>query len=383
MNLTLIINYSPTRPVGGPQGVAYDTVEGLKKNHSRLEKEDIHVHIMSSMGTDFQSTFETNEKFGNITFEYFRKIVPTAVFSDLNYYLHIRKRKDAIDLIHSHPISGAVAGAFLHIPTIFTLHGMYWKEKLHDPHLYSKLMYGDLNIRRFRYVSPRIKKLIAISPYVISEVDQFLTSGTPPIEVIENPVSDIFFEQEKQEKKGLLLFPGMIDPRKNQGSLIKALALLKKDHIPFHCVLPGPIVDQGYYDELRSMIRKYELEQDVTIPGIVPFDHLLTLYREASIMVLTSLQETAPMIISEAMAVGTPVIASRVSGIPYMVSEGNSGFLINPHTPEEIAHQTALLLTDDAVRKKFGGESRRIAESRWKSEVIVNNQIQLYGKLLI
>jgi glycosyltransferase involved in cell wall biosynthesis len=99
-------------------------------------------------------------------------------------------------------------------------------------------------------------------------------------------------------------------------------------------------------------------------------------------MVLTSLQETAPMIISEAMAVGTPVIASRVSGIPYMVSEGNSGFLINPHTPEEIAQQTALLLTDDAVRKKFGEESRRIAESRWKSEVIVNNQIQLYGKLL-
>ena len=174
----------------------------------------------------------------------------------------------------------------------------------------------------------------------------------------------------------------MIDPRKNQATLIKALNLLKKDHLPFHCVLPGPIVDRGYYDELRSMIRKYELEQDVTIPGIVPFDHLLTLYREASIMVLTSLQETAPMIISEAMAVGTPVIASRVSGIPYMVSEGNSGFLIDPHSPEEIAHQTGLLLTDDAVRKKFGAESRRIAESRWKSEVIVNNQIQLYGKLL-
>ena len=382
MNLTLIINYSPKRPVGGPQGVAYDTVEGLKKNHDRLKKEDIHVHVMSSMGTSFDSVLETDEKFSNITFEYFRKIVPTALFSDLNYYLHIRKRKGEIDLIHSHPISGAVAGAFLHIPTMFTLHGMYWKEKLHDPHLYSKLMYGDLNIRRFRYVSSRIKKLIAISPYVISEVDQFLKSGIPAVEVIENPVSDIFFEQEKEEKEGLLLFPGMIDPRKNQIALVRALALLKKDHVPFQCVLPGPIVDQGYYQELQSTIKKYGLDQNVTIPGIVPFASLLTLYREASIMVLTSVQETAPMIISEAMAGGTPVVASRVSGIPYMVSEGSSGYLIDPKSPEETAHRIALLLTDDALRKKFGRESRRIAESRWKSEVIVNNQLQLYGKVL-
>ncbi len=382
MKLTLILNYSNTRPFGGPEGVAYDTVEGLKKNHSRLEKEDIHVHIMSSMGTDFQSKFETDEKFGNITVESFKKIVPTAVFSDLNYYLHIKKRKDEIDLLHSHPISGAVAGSFLRIPTIFTLHGMYWKEKLHDPHLYSRLMYGDLNTHRFRYVSARVKKLIAISPYVISEVDQFLQSKIPPMDVIENPVSDIFFEQEKQEKEGLLLFPGIINPRKNQIALIKALDLLKKDQVKFHCVLPGPITDQGYCDELRSLIKKYGLEQDVTIPGSVPFEHLLTLYRQASIMVMTSLQETAPMIISEAMAGGTPVIASHITGIPYMVSAGNSGYLINPHSPEEIAQQTALLLTDDALRKKFGGESRRIAESRWKSEVIVSKQLQEYGKLL-
>jgi len=202
------------------------------------------------------------------------------------------------------------------------------------------------------------------------------------MEVIENPVSDIFFDQEKQEKEGLLLFPGIINPRKNQIALIKALCLLKKEQVQFHCVLPGPITDQGYHDNLMNMIKKYGLEQDVTIPGSVPFEHLLSLYRQASVLVLTSLQETAPMILSEAMAGGTPVIASRISGIPYMVSEGNSGYLIDPHSPEEIAQQTALLLTDDSLRKKFGKESRRIAQSRWKSEIIVNKQLQEYGKLL-
>jgi glycosyltransferase involved in cell wall biosynthesis len=142
--------------------------------------------------------------------------------------------------------------------------------------------------------------------------------------------------------------------------------------------LPGPVVDPDYFNELRVVIKKYQLERDVTIPGPVPFEHLLRLYSEASVMIMTTLQETAPMVIAEAMAMRTPVIASNISGIPYMVSPGRTGFLINPHAGKEIADCTAILLGDNALRKKFQDESRRIAESRWKSEVITNKLIDLY-----
>jgi glycosyltransferase involved in cell wall biosynthesis len=144
--------------------------------------------------------------------------------------------------------------------------------------------------------------------------------------------------------------------------------------------LPGLIRDSGYYTRLKKLIHSCNLEQNVTIPGPVPLEQMLRLYSEASIMVMTSYQETAPLIISEAMASGTPVIASRVSGIPSMVSEGNSGFLINPHDPKEIADKIVLLLDDSALRKKFQKESQKIAISRWKSEVITNKLIDLYGK---
>jgi glycosyltransferase involved in cell wall biosynthesis len=221
---------------------------------------------------------------------------------------------------------------------------------------------------------------VAISPYVITEVDQFLKTRIADTEIIENPISDVFFEQEKREREGLILYPGSIDRRKNQISLIKTLALLKKDNVKFHCVLPGPITDEGYLNELWEMIKKYQLEQDVTIPGPVPFEQLLRLYSEASIMIMTTLQETAPMVISEAMAMGTPVIASNISGIPYMVSAGKSGFLIDPNSPQEIADHTANLLGDHTLRKQFQEESRRIAASRWKSEVITNKLIDLYIK---
>jgi glycosyltransferase involved in cell wall biosynthesis len=379
MDITLILDYSKKRKTGGPPGVAYDTVEGLKKNHRRLEKEDIFFRVLTTTGTSLCSISEKNDTYGNISIEYFKKLVPTSLLNDANYLLRINKGKKKIDLIHAHPISGAVVGTLLKIPTMLTLHGMIWRERKYAPHLYFRFA-NDLDIQRFRFVSSRIKKLIAISPYVIEEVDQFLKTGIPDAEVIENPIADVFFEQEKRESGGLIFYPGSIDRRKNQTALIKALDILKKDKVKFHCVLPGPIVDRDYFNELQKMITELDLGQDVTVPGPVPFEHLLRMYSEASMMVMTTLQETAPMVISEAMAMGTPVIAPNISGIPYMVSPGKTGFLINPDSPGEIASRMAILLDDDRLRRTFSEESRRIAASRWKSDVITNKLIDLYLK---
>lgn len=379
MNVTLIVNYSKTRITGGPPGVAYNTVEGLKKNSRRLENEDIHIHILSTTGATLQLVIEKDDAYGNLTIEYFKQIVPTSLSSDVNYFLHMKNKTEGIDLLHSHDISGAVVGTFLKIPTILTLHGMVWKEKDYSPSMYSRFAF-EINIHRFKYVSSRLRKLIAISPYVISEINQFLKTSIPESEIIENPVSDVFFNQEKQEKEGLILYPASINSLKNQSTLIEALHRLKNDSVKFHCILPGPVVDSGYFQELQKLIRKYDLESNVSLPGNASLEQMVTLYSEASIMVLTSFQETAPLIISEAMATGTPVIASCVSGIPSMVSENNSGFLINPHDPAEIADKIRMLLDDSSLRRKFGKESRKIAISRWKSEVITGKLLDLYIK---
>lgn len=377
MNITLILDYSDKRNTGGPQGVAYDTIEGLKKNQRRLEKEDIFFHVLSTTGTTLRSVLRKDDTCSNISVEYFKKLVPTALLSDVNYLLRMKNREQKIDLIHSHTVSGAFVGTLLGIPTMFTLHGMMWREKNYIQGLYSRFTY-EVNIKRFNYFSRRLKKLIAISPYVVSEVDQYLKTRIPDTEVIENPVSDAFFEQEKHEKEGLILYPAYFSPLKNQYNLIEALYRLKKDKVRFHCLLPGTIMDQAYYETIKKLIQTRDLKDNITIPGPVPFGQMLRLYSKASVMVISSYQETAPLVISEAMASGTPVIASRISGIPYMVSEGNSGLLINPADPEEIAATLRTVLDDSSLRKKFGGESRQIAAARWKSEVITNRLIDTY-----
>jgi L-malate glycosyltransferase len=377
MDITLILDYSKKRRSGGPPGVAFDTIEGFKKNHRRLEKEDIFFHILSTTGSSLRSISEKENTCSNITVEYFKKLVPTSLLNDVNYLLRIKKGVRKIDLVHSHPISGAVAGTLLKIPTMLTLHGMIWQEKKFAPHIYFRFA-NELDIQRFRYVSRRLKKLIAISPYVIEEVDQFLKTGIPDTEVIENPIADVFFEQERRENGRLIFYPGSIDRRKNQITLVKALDLLKKEKVKFRCVIPGPVIDREYYNEIQKMIKKCDLEKEVSVPGPVPFEDILRLYSEASMMVMTTLQETAPMVISEAMAMGTPVIAPDISGIPYMVSPGKTGFLINPHSPQDIADRMAILLDDSVKRKEFSDESRRIAATRWKGDVITNKLIDFY-----
>jgi glycosyltransferase involved in cell wall biosynthesis len=62
-----------------------------------------------------------------------------------------------------------------------------------------------------------------------------------------------------------------------------------------------------------------------------------------------------------------------------MVSDGNSGYTIDPSNPREIADRLRILLDDRALRKKFGDQSRQIAETRWRSDVIVNRQLDQYA----
>lgn len=379
MYITLILDYSIERPSGGPNAVAFDTVQGLMNNAGRLEKEDLHIHVLSRSSPRYSSNASSDDATAHISIDHFQSRRPRAFLSDINYIRQLKKIKHQ-DLIHSHVLSGALAGCHLKFPTILTLHGMIWRERNFSTSRYSRLAM-DINNLRFARIAPKLKRLFAISPYVVEEVGNYFTTNKPDMRVIENPVSDIYFETGKKEIPGLLLYPAGIKQLKNQSTLIKALSILKQEKIEFRCLLPGKLTDSMYVEELAHSIHLYGLEKDVVLPGLLPYQQMLDLYSQASIMVSTSFQETAPMIISEAMATGTPVIAPKISGIPYMVSDGNSGFLIDPHSAEDIATRIAILLDDDKVRAEFGRESRRIALTRWKPDVIVNQLIDEYTNL--
>ena len=86
------------------------------------------------------------------------------------------------------------------------------------------------------------------------------------------------------------------------------------------------------------------------------------------------------MAIAEAMAVGLPVIASNRCGMPYMVSEGQSGFLIEPDDHAQIADRLMQVLGNPGLRRQMGEEGRRIAMARFYPDAVARQTQAVYEK---
>jgi glycosyltransferase involved in cell wall biosynthesis len=98
----------------------------------------------------------------------------------------------------------------------------------------------------------------------------------------------------------------------------------------------------------------------------------------AACLFLPSFQETAPMVISEAMAAGLPVAASRICGIPWMVADGTTGHLFDPHDSARMTECLLRLLTDDDFRDRAGRQARLEANRRFRSDVIAQRTLEVY-----
>ena len=84
------------------------------------------------------------------------------------------------------------------------------------------------------------------------------------------------------------------------------------------------------------------------------------------------------MVVEEAMAAGVPVVASRICGIPYLVEEGGTGFLVDPDDEDGVASLLGSLLVDAQLNKSLGERSRVIAQERFHSREVARRTLAVY-----
>ena len=82
--------------------------------------------------------------------------------------------------------------------------------------------------------------------------------------------------------------------------------------------------------------------------------------------------------IEEAMAAGVPVVTSNRCGMPYMVRDGETGYLVDPHDPADIARRLEALLTDDALRSSMGKQATAIALDRFHPDRVARRTVEVY-----
>lgn len=231
-----------------------------------------------------------------------------------------------------------------------------------------------------KIVLKNVNNLIAINPYV---VEKCYFNKSTKVFFIENAVSPIFREKMAHpERSNQILFIGDYIPLKNVLFLYKALNVIYKKS-DFRLKVIGRYLDKEYKNKIARYLENKPFLRDkiININFRLP-EELMEDMLESALLVVTSNQETAPMVIAEAMSMGLPVIATNVGGIRYMIRHNETGMIVEPNDIRELSDSLLKLLNNPKLRKTMGENARKEAIEKYDPKVIANKTIEAYKKIL-
>lgn len=336
------------------------------------------------------------------------KPIPVAEIADyLDEFttgvLQFAAEEDAqYDVIHSHYwLSGLVAERLReawNTPIVHMFHTL--------GHMKNQIAIGDKErapqsrIDGEKRVIETVDRLIAATP---AEEEQLVTLyGADPEKIVIIPPGVSLNRFQPIDKKtakrrvGLpcsdknILFVGRIEPLKGIDTMLRAMALIQErqpEVLENTCM--AIIGGDPWAETLdEEMARLQQLREELGVNNLVTFlgakdqEILPNYYAAAEIVVMPSHYESFGMVALEAMAMGTPVIASEVGGLAHLVRDGHTGFHIPSRDPEALAAKIFELLSNDPCRRQMGDQARRYArEFAWPN--IVDRVMDVYVEVIV
>lgn len=187
----------------------------------------------------------------------------------------------------------------------------------------------------------------------------------------------------------MVLFVGRIEPLKGVDTLIQAMSglQLKEKNKPVHLAIIGGDPSASPEEMSAEMARLQKLCDDLAVGQTVVFlgkrdqDKLPYYYSAAQLVVMPSHYESFGMVALEAMACGTPVIASEVGGLAYLVRDGETGFTIPDQEPEELCDKISWLLNDHELHETMSARAVEYAQD-YAWEKIAKQIVEVYDGLV-
>ncbi len=182
-----------------------------------------------------------------------------------------------------------------------------------------------------------------------------------------------------------LLSVGRLVKKKGYATLIGALAMLRDRGRRFTCDIIG---DGPLRSELEDLIRSNHLEGCVNLLGALPQEEVKEAFARADLFVLACEKapdgdiDGIPVALMESMALGVPVVSTRLSGIPELVEDGGSGLLAEPGDSLSLANALESMLTDEAARLKRSAAARAMVEREFDSAVNARRMAALFEETL-
>jgi len=357
----------PGAPSGGVEAVSVNLARAL------ASRSDLDMHVVT---LDAEINRATRQPWGDVTVHRLPRPAGSELMNAVGAGRHAVSdylADLAPDLVHAHDTYGLMVKG-LNIPRVFTIHGF---------------IYGDTLVSgtRWAWIRSKIWKaietsgwadqphIISISPYVRERLAG-IARGV--IHDIDNPISESFFDIPREDRGGIVFSAAVICPRKNTLRLVEAAAVLAQQGTHIQLRLAGAITEPDYGNLVKDAVRQYGLEDKVVFLGKLDTAQIKQELAAASVFALVSLEENSPMGIEEAMAARVPVVTSNRCGMPYMVRDSESGYLVDPDDARGIAARLAHILTNSALRQKMGETGRAIALDRFHPDRVAERTRTVY-----
>ncbi len=291
-------------------------------------------------------------------------------------------------VIHTHKSKAGVLGRlvaiFLRTPAVFhTFHG-------HVFHSYFGFLKTSIFIALERFFALFTNRIITISPAQRQEICyRYKITRRSKFSVIPLGFDFSPFDREKnkfslREKYGIssdMVIIGLIGrlaPVKNHAFLLRVASQFVSEGKKVHFLLIGDGEERG---NLEVLVDNLKLGRHVTFTGWLK--NPTEIYSALDIVTLCSHNEGTPVTIIEAMYCACPVVATRVGGVPDLVEEGETGFLVKKEDEKGFASALARLVENAALRKRLGKKGHEKVKKRYDKSRLLADIEQLYLDFLL
>jgi glycosyltransferase involved in cell wall biosynthesis len=246
-----------------------------------------------------------------------------------------------------------------------------------------------------RQVMHHAARIFAVSNFTKRDVGRFFDVKPEKIEVVYNALDETFLRGHStpaeqaiirgryQVDSPFLLYAGRISPHKNVARIIEAFSALKGElakegaYPDLKLIVIGDEVSKN--PDIRRAVIRSGVQHDVRFLGYVSIDVLRIFFDMAKVFVFPSLYEGFGLPPLEAMAHGTPVVASNITALPEVV--GNAALMVNPENVFEISRALLRVLTDQVLRERMKAAGLEQAQ-RFSWDASVRRMLQLYEEVV-
>lgn len=284
----------------------------------------------------------------------------------------IKENTLSYQLFHAHYyLSGLVAlqlKKHFSLPLIATFHTLGLMKKRYGGTYEEKRITDEETIARIA------DSLVVSTPLEQKELENYYRVSKDKINVVTPGVDHAIFKprvkSEVREKLGLpqdrkiILFAGRIDPIKGITVLIEALGKLRTEKPDFHThvttlLIGGDIESDEFWQipevvKIQKLLREKNIECCVEFLGAKTHEELAFYYSASDIVVLPSFYESFSLVKLEAMATESAIVASRVGGLQFLVTDGKNGVLFQNKNSRELAEKIWYLLENEEFRRRLG-----------------------------